>query len=175
MTHPDLLPALMKAQLTLHLNQQQLADLLGSSLRTVQRWYARRSTMYPQDVSRLAAAVHPVDPDLARRLAACIGQTPESLGIVPPAASPPPPSPPAAAALPQAAAGAPGVPSRLRPVLVEAVVAAAAEALDVSPRVARPAVLAAMERAKTADLAIDDLLAVLRPPAPPAAGKRAKA
>jgi hypothetical protein len=32
--------------------------------------------------------------------------------------------------------------------------------------VARPAVLAAVERAKAAALTVDDLLAVLRPPAP---------
>jgi hypothetical protein len=57
------------------------------------------------------------------------------------------------------------------PLLVESVVSAAAEALDVSPRVARPAVLAAVERAKAAALSVDDLLAALRPPAP---GKRAR-
>jgi hypothetical protein len=121
-------------------------------LRTVQRWYAGRASPYPWELQRLVTAVHPRDPALAGRLAEAIGQTLEGMGIgataAPAPAAPPPPLPPAT------------------PLLVEAVVAAAAEALDVSPRVARPAVLAAVARAKAAALSIDDLLAVLGPPAP---------
>jgi hypothetical protein len=150
--HPDLMPAVVKAQLALHLNQKQLGDLMGSSQRTVQRWCAGHGSPYPPQVTRLAAAVHPRDPDVARRLAAAIGQTLESLGVV----APPTPAPVAA----------PPPPSPFTPLLVEAVVSAAAEALDVSPRLARPAVLAAVERAKAAGLSVDDLLAGLRPPAP---------
>ena len=154
--HAPVMVHVFEAQRLLSLSQRQLAELVGSSLRTVQRWSAGHGAPYTSDIVKLAAAVHPRDPALARRLASHAGQTPESLGLVAPA--PPPPVQPAPVASP------------LTPVLVEAVVAAAAEALDVSPRVARPAVLAAVERAKTAELSLDDLLGVLRPPA---TGKRA--
>ena len=133
------------------------AELVGSSLRTVQRWSAGHGAPYSGDIAKLAAAVHPRDPELARRLAAAAGQTLESLGIVVP-----PPPPPVQVAPER---------SPLMPLLVEAVVAAAAEALDVSPRVARPAVLAAIERAKAAELSLDDRLSVLRPPP---SGRRAR-
>ena len=156
MPHPDLMPAFLDAQLTLLLDQKKLAHLVGSSERTVQRWYAGRGSPYPDHVTRLAVAVYPHGPDIARRLAVCIGQTLESLGLVAPPAPPPPPAP---------------APPPVTPWLVESVVAAAAEALDVSPRVARPAVLAAVERAKAASLSLDDLLAALSPPAP---AKRAR-
>jgi hypothetical protein len=149
---------MFKAQLALSLNQRQLAHLLGSSERTVQRWYAKRATVYPDHITRLAIAVHPHDPDIARRLAATMGETLESLGLV----APPLPAPIVASPQPS-----PSPPERspFLPLLVESVVSAAAEALDVSPRAARPAVLAAVERAKVAGLSVDDLLAALRPPA----------
>jgi hypothetical protein len=169
--HPDLMPAVYEAQRVLHLNQQQLADLVGSSKRTVQRWVAHRGGLYAHHVTRLAVAVHPRDPELARRLAAILGQTLESLGLV----VPPAPAPVAPPAVAVPAPAKPPEPSPLLPLLVESVVSAAAEALDVSPRVARPAVLAAVERAKAAALTVDDLLAALRPPAPPPApAKRAR-
>lgn len=147
MSPPDLMPAVVKAQLTLLLNQKELGELMGSSQRTVQRWYAGRGWPSPDQLTKLVVAVHPRDPDIARRLAATMGHTLESLGVVAPPVQ------------------APAEPSPLMPLLVESVVSAAAEALDVSPRVARPAVLAAVERAKAAALTLDDLLAVLRPPA----------
>jgi len=164
MHHPDLMPAVYEAQRVLSLNQKELADLVGSSQRTVQRWVVRRGGLYPDHVTKLAVAVHPRDPALARRLAATIGQTLESMGlVVPPAPAPVVPAAPPPVASPE--------PSPSLPLLVESVVSAAAEALDVSPRLARPAVLAAVERAKAAALSVDDLLAVLRPPAP---AKRAR-
>jgi len=157
MAHPDLMPAVVRAQLALHLNQKKLGDLMLSSQRTVQRWYAGRGWPSPSQVTRLVVAVHPREPDTARRLATAIGETLESLGVVaPPAPAPVETSP---------------EPSPLLPFLVESVIAAAAEALDVSPRVARPAVLAAFERAKAVTLTVDDLVAVL---GPPAVGKQAR-
>ena len=123
---------------------------MGSSQRTVQRWSAGRGWPSRDQLLKLMVAVYPEEPETARRLAAAIGQTLESLGVVAPPAPPPAPPPPE--------------PSPLMPLLVESVVSAAAEALDVSPRLARPAVLAAVERAKAAALTVDNLLAVLRPP-----------
>ncbi len=151
MVHPDLIPAVQKAQLALHFNQEKLGHLMNSSERTVQRWYAGRSHPSPNNIAKLAAAVYPRDADIARRLAACIGQSLETLGIVQP------PTPAPAAPTP--------APSPYASLLGESVVSAAADVLDVSPRVARPAVLAAVERAKAAELSLDELLTVLRPPA----------
>ncbi|HEY1691364.1 MAG TPA: helix-turn-helix transcriptional regulator [Polyangiaceae bacterium] len=177
MAGDEKMAAFWAASRALGFEQRQLAEFTGVSLRTVQRWSGGGSNPGWQDITRLAAAAYRVDRDAARRLAAAVGHTPESLGIV----SPAPPAPPALPGpAPQAPAAA-AAPFALQCVLVEAIVAAAAEALDVSPRVARPAVLAAMERAKAASLSVDDLLAALRPPpvaasAPPAAdAKRGKA
>jgi hypothetical protein len=150
-----LMGTVFEAQLVLHLNHRELAELTGSSLRTVQRWSAGRSSPSLDQMKRLIVAVHPHDADIAGRLAACMGQTLASLGVVAP------PAPAQLVTAPPAVERA-----ALLPVLVESVVAAAAEALDVSPRVARPAVLAAMERARAAALTVDDLLAALQPSAP---------
>ncbi|HEY6462513.1 MAG TPA: helix-turn-helix transcriptional regulator [Polyangiaceae bacterium] len=167
MAGDEKMAAFWAATRALHFEQRQLAEFAGVSLRTVQRWSARRGDPSAEHITRLASAAYRVDRDAARRLAAAVGHTPESLGIVPPA-------PPV---LPAPAPQGPATPTALQRVLVEAVVAGAAEALDVSPRVARPAVLAAMERAKAASLSVDDLLAALRAPAPPltTAGKGDKA
>ncbi len=156
------LVAVWEAQHVLGLTQRELAALVGSSLRTVQRWSGGGSQPYMTDVMKIARAVHPRDAALAQRLVGFYGQTLEIAGIV----APPPPPPPAPLQPP------PPSPSPQLPFLVDAVVAAAAEALDLSPRAVRPAILASLERAKAAGLAIDDVLSVLRPPAP--APKRAK-
>jgi hypothetical protein len=148
-----LLATVWEAKRRLGLSQRKLGNLVGLSLRTMQRWSGRRSTPGALHVTKLAAAVHPVDAELAQRLVAHVGHTLESAGI-------------AGAALPP--------PSPLRPFVVDSVVAAASETLDISPRLARPALLAALERAKAAGLSLDDLLAVLRP-APPAPTKASKA
>jgi transcriptional regulator with XRE-family HTH domain len=180
MAGDEKMAAFWAASRALGFEQRQLAEFTGVSLRTVQRWSGGGSNPGWQDITRLAAAAYRVDRDAARRLAAAVGHTPESLGIVSPAPAALPALPGLPGPAPQAPAAA-AAPSALQCVLVEAIVAAAAEALDVSPRVARPAVLAAMERAKAASLSVDDLLAALRPPpvaasAPPAAdAKRGKA
>jgi len=152
-----------EAQRALSLNHQELAELVGSSKRTVERWSAGHGGPYPDHITRLAAAVYPHDADIARRLASFLGQSLESLGIVKPPPPAPPPLPPPVVS--------PPAPSPLTPLLVESVVAAAAEALDVSPRAVRPAVLAAVDRAKAAGLSVDEMLAVLRPPPPAKRGK----
>ena len=151
------LVAVWEAQRTLVLTQRELAALVGCSLRTVQRWSGGGSQPHMSDVMTIARAVHPRDAELAQRLVGFYGQTLAGAGIVAPRAAPSP-----------SAAPSPPDPSPMLPFLAEAVVAAAAEALDVSPRVARPALLAALERAKAAGIGLDDVLSVLRPrpPAP---------
>jgi transcriptional regulator with XRE-family HTH domain len=145
----------IQAQQELGLTQQELANLIGSSLRTIQRWSSKKASPYDSELQKLAVAVYPRDPKLAERLAVAGSATLESLGVV-------------AAADPRAASAA-SLPPALIGLVAESVVSAAAEALDVSPRVARPALLAALERAKLAGLGVDHLLAALRP-SDPAAG-----
>jgi hypothetical protein len=100
--------------------------------------------------------VHPHDPALAARIVAARGATLEDAGIVaakPPAPAPAPPSP------------APP------PYLVEVVVCAAAEALDVSPRVVRPALLAAFKSAHAVGLDVEAVEKALTPQSAPAPGR----
>ncbi|MGH7297014.1 MAG: antitoxin Xre-like helix-turn-helix domain-containing protein, partial [Polyangiaceae bacterium] len=98
----ELMVAVLDAQRALHLNQEELARVLGSSLRTVQRWYAGRAPFYPDHLTKLVFAVYQKDAEVAGRLAAFLGQSLESLGVV----APPPP----AAVLPAPAPGPPPPP-----------------------------------------------------------------
>jgi hypothetical protein len=141
--------------LALGVSYRGLAALLGSSLRTCQRWGAGESTPTADRFAQLAGHVHAHDPALAAEIAAVAGATLESLGIVKPA----PPPVPAAAAPPPAPPPAQ---------LVENVLYAAAETMDVSPRAIRAAVAAAFARAHQLGLDVAAVDGVLTPPA----GKR---
>jgi DNA-binding XRE family transcriptional regulator len=138
----------------LAMNQQELAKLLGSSLRTVQRWEAGRASPYPNELQQLADAVRPHDPKFASEIDVWAPRpTPPAPAVVaPPPPPPPPPEPPP-----------PIAPS----VLVDSVVCAAAEAMAVAPQAIRPAVLAAFTRARDARLTPEGVIAVLAPPAAP--------
>jgi|HubBroStandDraft_1064217.scaffolds.fasta_scaffold64436_1 hypothetical protein len=134
-------------------NQRGLAELLGLSRRTISRWVrAGNALATPAHIDTLARAVHAHDPALAARIVAVRGATLVDAGIVPPepapAPLPPPPAPPA-------------------PYLVDVVVCAAAEALDVSPRVVRSALLAAFQRARAVGLDVAALESSLAKPARP--------
>jgi len=124
-------------------SQRELAQIMGSSYRTVQRMQAGQSDPSEAQMARLAAAVHPRDPKIAAQIAAAVGETLESLGIV---ARPSPPPASNGPALP---------PEDLVPLLAEAVVAAAAEVLGISPATMRPALVAALERAVRARLSVE--------------------
>ncbi len=144
-------------------NQHGLANLLGVSRRTISRWTRHGSApLDPSQTDALARAVHPHDPRLAERIVAVRGATLVDAGIVrpPPAVSPPAPPPPAPA---------PPTPPAY---LVEVVVCAAAEALDVSPRVVRPVLLAAFKSARAVGLDLAALEAALSPPTPAPAPKK---
>jgi hypothetical protein len=146
----------IRAKLRLGLTNREFANFVGTSLRTVERLSPGRGLVYSDWLTKLAVAVYPKDAALAAEVAAGAGQTLESLGLVVPAprVAPSPPAP---------QRPAPEPPAPLRAIIAESVVAAAAEALDVSPRVARPALLAAMDRASAAGLTVADLLVALRP------------
>jgi len=138
-----------QAQLTLLLNQKELGELMDSSQRTVQRWYAGRGWPSPGQLTKLAVAVHPATPTSrvvwprpwVRRSRASVSWP------GPPSARPGAGRTVAAHAAPRRVGGSCRGGGARR-------VAAGG-----SPR--RPR---AVERAKAAALTLDDLLAVLRPP-----------
>jgi hypothetical protein len=136
--------------------QVRLAKLLGVSSRTMRRWTAGSTHLLPSQLVTLCGAVHPKDPALAARIAAYHGQTLEGLGIVQP--PPPPPTPKAPAPKP------PPPDPRANRLLADALVGAAAEVADVSPRAMRPALAAMLERARDAGLTIETAHALLAPP-----------
>jgi len=130
-------------------NQRGLADLLGLSRRTISRWVKHgHPVASPARIDTLARAVHAHDPALAARIVAVRGATLVDAGIARPEPPPAPPAPPP-------------------PYLVDVVVCAAAEALDVSPRVVRPALLAAFQRARAVGLDVAALESSLSKPSPP--------
>jgi transcriptional regulator with XRE-family HTH domain len=152
-------PLLTRAQLALSLTQTTLGALVGVTRRTVWRWQSGQSVPTVPNLETIARKVHAVDPALAGRLAEAAGATLESLGI----AQPKPPEKPDPLADPGQ--------SRI---LVDAVICAAAEAVDAPPRVARRALLAAFARAKEMGVPLDGLAAALslharRKPKPKAA------
>lgn len=131
----------------LHLNQRELAERLGVSRRTVVRWTARVTAMSPTDMIALAKLVFPLDIQLAEALALKSATTLERLGLVRPV----PPAPPV---LP-APVPSPPPPPLAR--LVDIVVCAVADALELPPRAARPALLAGVRRAKELGLKLDEM------------------
>jgi hypothetical protein len=140
----------IRGQHALGVSYRGLAELIGSSQRTCQRWGAGSSTPLPDRFAQLAGHVHAHDPALAEEIAAVAGASLESLGIVKPAPppAPPPPLPPP-----------PPPPAQL----VENVLFAAAETMDVSPRAIRAAIAAAFARAHELGLDVAAVASVLTP------------
>lgn len=139
------------ARIALHLTQRELASLVGTSLRTVQRWEAHRSHPAAFEIHRLADAIRPHDPALASELDELAPRPappapPAAQIVAPPLPPPPPSSPPFPAA-----------------VLLDSVVCAAAEAMTLAPQALRPALLAAFARAKDVGLTIDAAIEGLTP------------
>lgn len=108
---------LSEAKRALTLSNEGLGRLCGVSKRTVQRWWSGGGPIGPE-FHVLARAVYPRDPALAAKCARFGGTTLEALGVVQP------PAPPAVDWAARA----------------DALVYAAAEALDLSPRAVRAAV-----------------------------------
>jgi hypothetical protein len=129
----------------LHMNQQMLADLVGSSLRTVQRWETSRTDAASWHVHRIADAVRPHDAALASELDTW---APRPAAPVPPEKPPSPPAPE-------------GVGT---PLLVDSIVCATAEAMSLPPQAVRPALLAAFSRALALGLPLSTVVIALSPP-----------
>jgi transcriptional regulator with XRE-family HTH domain len=138
----------------LGLNQRELADTTGVSLRTVSRWFSNRSTPQPMHLEALARTAAGKDDGLASALARAAGTTPEAVGV-------------------QSASGDAGtdagpLPDALR---VECIVCAAASAMDTSPNLVRPALLAAFTRARDVGMGVEAVLSLLAAQAPAAKTK----
>ncbi len=141
-------PLLVEVGHTLSLTQRGVAELIGVTARTLQRrQLGPASQLTPSESATLARAVYPKNPELAARIAAAKGLTVERLGIAKPAPAP---------------TGAH---------LVDSLVCAAAEAMDLLPRVARPGLLAAFTRAREMGLSVETVADALLA----AEGKRGKA
>jgi hypothetical protein len=136
-------PLLIEARQTLGLSQKDLANMLGSSLRTVERMHAGRSHPSRDHWGLLIRALHPNDPELAARIAAFCNGTLEQFGIAPPT---PPPS------APQAPPAAP-VPAAMSAHAVESVLFAAAAATDLPLSSVKAILVAALVRAR--ELGVD--------------------
>jgi hypothetical protein len=132
----------------MQMTQGEMAKYLGISRRTVNRWGSRGVGLAPFQAHDLARLVHPRDAALAAKLAAAGGATLESLGLEKKEPPPPPPDPPRH--------------------LVDVVVCAAADALDISPRQVRAALLAAFRRAREAGLTVENVEKALSPEPTPA-------
>jgi transcriptional regulator with XRE-family HTH domain len=146
---------LVDARRKLGMSQREFGPALGSSHRTASRWDAGHSRPSPEDLARLAAMLLPVDHALAAEAASHAGETLESLELVAPL-------PPAAAPL------ATPTPEHL----IDAVVCAAAEAHDCSPRAIRATLFAAFRRARQVGLTVEAVEMALAPPeAGPQKGK----
>jgi hypothetical protein len=145
MTRP--LPALLfDARRALHVsNQGALGELLGSSERSGQRWERGEALPTDEQLHRLAAMIFPSNGKLAAEIAAHTGTTLEQLGIVRP---PPPPAP-----APTPPPAPPPAPDPIH--IVDTVVCAAAEAMQLMPDAIRPALRAAFRRARLAGLTVE--------------------
>jgi transcriptional regulator with XRE-family HTH domain len=150
-----------RARQALHASQVEIGTMLGASRRTAQRWDAGKASPSTEQLQTLARRVYPSDPRLAAEIATATATTLQALGLVAPA---PPPAPPQAAPPPPP----PPVES-----VVDSMVCAAAEAIDVMPRVVRPALLAAFTRARELQLSVEAVERALQGK-PAAKGERAR-
>jgi hypothetical protein len=162
---------LIKAQQALAGTRTSLGSIMGGlSRKTISKYQDGNGRPHPTLLHPLVRRVYPVDPALAEKLAAFSGATLGSLGLVTPvspAPQAPPPPPPAAIA----AERAPD--ERHTRLFVDAVLCAAANALDVSPRTVRGVLFAAFSQAKETGLSFETLAKALAP-SKAAAGRRTR-
>jgi transcriptional regulator with XRE-family HTH domain len=149
---------LFEARRALSMSQREFGYALGSSHRSAQRWAARQAEPAIAHFRRLAELLLPVDAALAHEAAVFGGQTLESFGLVAPVVP-----------------LAPSPASSLAPLdLVDIVVCAAADVIDVSPRALRPALLAAFRRARQIGLTLEQVEEALSPSREKGAAKSPK-
>ena len=143
-----------RGQMALGMTGVDLAKALGCSRRTMHRWVAGETSVSVSALAHLARLVAPHDRALAEEIVATTSATQVLLGLAPL----PPLDPPerAAPAPPPEPAPPPVAPPRVPPPpeITHAVVCAAAEAMDLSPRALRPAIVAAFQCARALGLSV---------------------
>jgi len=155
---------LIEAQRRLFGSQTSLGEIMGGlSRKTISRYQCGNGRPHPTHIHPLVRRLHPVDPVLAEKLAAFSGTTLEALGLVEVKPARPEPSPASAPAFIAAARASDERQVRL---LVDAVLCAAANALDVPPRSVRGVLFAAFSQAKETGLSLDALVNGLAPSRP---------
>jgi transcriptional regulator with XRE-family HTH domain len=132
----------------LGMSQTELADAIGSSRRTIIRRERGYSAPVPSEVQELADLVRSEDPDLADELLIAGGielkadiETQSAAPIV--------------------ETHSVVAPARLPKHAVDAVLYAAADAMDESPRRIKPAIVAAFLRAKEMELTVEEVIEAL--------------
>ncbi len=136
-THLSLLTEVRGA---LGLSRQQLATVMGSSLRTVERMYAGRTHPSRSEYGLLIRATYPKDPVLAARIAAWVNGTLEEFGVIVPA--PPPKTPPSTPS-----PNMPPAPAAVSIQAIDSVLCAAGDAADLPLGSVRRILAAAFVRA----------------------------
>jgi hypothetical protein len=160
-------PFFLLAHQAMGKTQAGLGEALGVARRTAQRWAQNGVPSY--HMPELAKVVHPHDANLAAEIAAAVGTTLEALGLVVPAAVPSLEPAPAlvheatAAASAASAAKPESPPAPAMPdAVVDAVVCAAAEVMNLPPREVRAGLHAAFASAKEIGLTVDAVERALR-------------
>ncbi len=126
--------AILEAGRHFWMSYEAIGSALGVSKRTVQRWVSHDSIPADFHYQRMAQIVYPKDPALAAKLADHGGVTLAQLGLKGPAGP------------------------ALTPEQADAVVCAAAEAIDLSPRAVRAGVAAAFRHAQKLGYSVDALV-----------------
>ena len=146
-----------RGRLALGMTSVDLAQTLGCSRRTMHRWMAGETSIGVSALAHLARLVLPRDRALAEEIAAATSATQVRLGLAPLPPLDPPDSPPAMP-LPEPAPPLPEpAPAPRPPEITHAVVCAAAEAMDLSPRALRPAIVAAFQCARALGLSVAEV------------------
>jgi hypothetical protein len=124
--------ALHRAKSTLGESDAGLGRKVGSGRKTVGRWLAGRSAPSASSIATLARLVQPIDASLALELVRAVNATHDSPALAKYKLSEEP--------------FLPREERQLAPHLVDAVVCAACDAMEVTPKAVRPALLAAFTR-----------------------------
>jgi len=168
-SHAELLT---RAKQALQMTSEGIGEVMGVSRRTMSRRWVPSLVLDANALQRLATAVLPADRSLAEDVASAAGTDLEAWGLIPRVAPPQPPAPapvvfapeppslPASASEPEPAPAAPPPP---HPRLVDSVVCAAADLLNVPPQGVRPALHAAFRRAQELGLDLETVVTTLAP------------
>ena len=137
----ELRALLLSAKSALGMSDQHLGEAFTASRKTVGRWMTGRARPGDSTVLDIAKRVAAVDVALAEKLAIAAGAGADALGLAKPEPV-------------------------VSDIAIDAVVCAAADAADATPKAIRPALLAAFTRAQAAGLTVEQVVSGLSGKAP---------